>query len=120
MEKLTTVLAALLLCAALTVCAAAEGSGLIGVCMQNMSSSISELEAEALRATFEPLGYEVQVVSADDSVSAQVQNFILMDAEMLVVLPCQIETLEDSLLEAREAGIKVVISGGTGSIPEDA
>ena len=42
--------------------------------MQNMSSSISELEAEALRATFEPLGYEVQVVSADDSVSAQVQQ----------------------------------------------
>ena len=39
---------------------------------------------------------------------------------MLVVLPCQIETLEDSLLEAREAGIKVVISGGTGTIPEDA
>ncbi len=60
-----------LICAALVLAlsvsaAAAEGSGLIGVCMQNMSSSISELEAEALRATFEPLGYEVQVVSADD------------------------------------------------------
>ena len=60
-----------LICAALALAlsvsaAAAEGSGLIGVCMQNMSSSISELEAEALRATFEPLGYEVQVVSADD------------------------------------------------------
>lgn len=117
-----------LICAALVLAlsvsaAAAEGSGLIGVCMQNMSSSISELEAEALRATFEPLGYEVQVVSADDSVSAQVQqvqSFILMQAEMLVVLPCQIETLEDSLLEAREEGIKVVISGGTGSISEDA
>lgn len=43
-----------LTCAALmlsltAVGAAAEGSGLIGVCMQNMSSSISELEAEALR-----------------------------------------------------------------------
>ena len=100
-----------------------EGSGLIGVCMQNMSSSIAELQSEALTETFEPLGYEVQVVSADDSVSNQVQqiqNFILMDAEMLVVLPCEIETLEDTLLEAREAGIKVVISGGTGTISEDA
>ena len=99
------------------------GSGLIGVCMQNMSSSISELESAALTETFESLGYEVQVVSADDSVSNQVQqiqNFILMDAEMLVVLPCEIETLEDTLLEAREAGIKVVISGGTGTISEDA
>ena len=103
--------------------ALAQGSGLIGVCMQNMSSSISELQSEALKATFEPLGYEVQVVSADDSVSMQVQqvqNFILMNAEMIVVLPCQIETLEDSLVEARNAGIKVVISGGTGTITEDA
>lgn len=100
-----------------------DGSGLIGVCMQNMSSSIAELESAALTETFEALGYEVQVVSADDSVSNQVQqiqNFILMDAEMLVVLPCEIETLEDTLLEAREAGIKVVISGGTGTISEDA
>ncbi len=106
-----------------------EGNGvssdekLIGVCMQNMSSSISELEAEALTEMFEPMGYEVQVVSADDSVSTQtqqIQNFILMGADMLVVLPCEIETLEDTLVEAREAGIKVVISGGTGSISEDA
>lgn len=100
-----------------------EGSKLIGVCMQNMSSSISELEATALEEMFEPLGYDVQIASADDSVSnqvQQVQNFVLMGAEMLVVLPCEIESLEDSLLEAREAGIKVVISGGTGSISEDA
>ncbi|MGM9604889.1 MAG: sugar ABC transporter substrate-binding protein [Faecousia sp.] len=103
--------------------AASEGSKLIGVCMQNMSSSISVLEEEALKATFEPLGYEVQVASADDSASsqkAQLQNFILLGAEMIVVLPCEIEALEDTLLEAREAGIKVVISGGTGSISENA
>lgn len=91
--------------------------------MQNMSSSISELEATALKEMFEPLGYDVQVASADDSVSnqtQQIQNFTLMGAEMLVILPCEIETLEDVLLEARKAGIKVVISGGTGSISEDA
>ncbi|MGN1147055.1 MAG: sugar ABC transporter substrate-binding protein [Lachnospiraceae bacterium] len=101
----------------------ADGSGLIGVCMQNMSSSISELEAEALKETFEQQGYEVSVQDAGDDVSrqvSQVQNFILQGADMIVVLPCEIETLEDSLIEAREAGIKVVISGGTGSISEDA
>ena len=101
----------------------ADSAKLIGVCMQNMSSSISELEATALKEMFEPLGYDVQVASADDSVSnqtQQIQNFILMGAQMLVILPCEIETLEDVLLEAREAGIKVVISGGTGSISEDA
>ncbi|MGN1306922.1 MAG: substrate-binding domain-containing protein [Faecousia sp.] len=100
-----------------------EGSKLIGVCMQNKSSSISVLQEEALIETFAPLGYDVQVASADDSASnqkAQLENFILMGAEMIVVLPCEIEALEDSLLSAREAGIKVVISGGTGTISEDA
>lgn len=100
-----------------------EGSKLIGVCMQNKSSSITVLQEEALRAKFEPLGYEVQVASADDSAAnqkAQLENFVLMGAEMIIVLPCEIEALEDSLLSAREAGIKVVISGGTGTISEDA
>ena len=130
MKKMVSILLAMALClGCLAGCTTdkpdeqKEGSKLIGVCMQNMSSSISELEATALKETFEPLGYEVQIASADDSVSnqtQQIQNFILMGAEMLVVLPCEIETLEDVLLEAREAGIKVVISGGTGTISEDA
>ena len=100
-----------------------ESSKLIGVCMQNKSSSISVLEEEALKEMFEPLGYDVQVASADDSTSNQVSqlnNFILMGAEMVVVLPCEIEALEDTLLDARKSGVKVVISGGTGTISEDA
>lgn len=130
MKKMVSILLAIALClGCLAGCTTdkpdeqKKGSKLIGVCMQNMSSSISELEAAALKETFGPLGYEVQIASADDSVSnqtQQIQNFILMGAEMLVVLPCEIETLEDVLLEAREAGIKVVISGGTGTISEDA
>lgn len=115
-------MAAMLVCALSASCPAkAESAGLIGVCMQNMSSSISELESAALKDTFEPLGYEVQVVSADDSVSTQtqqIQNFTLMGAKMIVVLPCEIVTLEDVLSEAHDAGIKVVISGGTGSISD--
>lgn len=129
MKKIASLLLALIMLAGcLSGCGGeaqepGEGSKLIGVCMQNKSSSISVLQEEALKEMFEPLGYEVQVASADDSASnqvAQINNFILMGAEMLVVLPCEIETLEDSLLEAREAGIKVVISGGTGTISEDA
>ena len=100
-----------------------EGSKIIGVCMQNKSSSISVLQEEALIEMFEPLGYDVQVVSADDSSAtqrSQVENFILLNAEMLVILPCEISTLEDSLIKAREQGIKVVVSGGTGTVSEDA
>lgn len=128
MKKFVSLLLILAIClGSLAACGTSkestEGSKLIGVCMQNMSSSISVLEEEALINTFQPLGYDVQVASADDSAStqkSQLENFILLGAEMLVVLPCEIEALEDSLLEAREAGIKVVISGGTGTISEDA
>jgi hypothetical protein len=115
---------------ALVGCGSKETSGsgegdskLIGVCMQNMTSSISELEATALKETFEAQGYEVQIQDAADSSStqkSQVDTFILQGVDMLVILPCDIEVLEDSLIEAREDGIKVVISGGTGSISEDA
>lgn len=100
-----------------------EGTKIIGVCLQNKSSSIAVLQEEALIEMFEPLGYDVQCVSADDSSAtqrSQVENFILMGAEMLVILPCEISTLEDSLIKAREQGIKVVVSGGTGTVSEDA
>lgn len=125
MKKIVSVLLALMLIVGcFGGCKQEEsGSKLIGVCMQNKSSSISVLQEEALVEMFEPLGYDVQVASADDSASnqkAQLENFILMGAEMIVVLPCEIEVLEDSLMAAREAGIKVVISGGTGTISEDA
>ena len=58
-----------------------EGSKIIGVCMQNKSSSIAVLQEEALIEMFEPLGYDVQCVSADDSSAtqrSQVENFILL------------------------------------------
>ncbi|MBO5567952.1 MAG: substrate-binding domain-containing protein [Clostridia bacterium] len=125
MKKLVSfVLSLALILSMMILPAQAEDSKLIGVCMQNMSSSISVLEADALKATFEPLGYTVQIASADDNVSTQMQQvntFVLQGAEMLIILPCQIETLEDSLIDARERdGVKVVVSGGTGTISEDA
>ena len=125
-KKLALLLSVLMVIGMLAACGTktdAEGSKLIGVCMQNKSSSINVLMEEALKETFEPMGYEVQVASADDNVTtqlSQVEGFITMGAEMLVVLPCEISTLEDSLIAAREQGIKVVVSGGTGDISEDA
>ena len=62
MKKMVSILLAMALClGCLAGCTTdkpdeqKEGSKLIGVCMQNMSSSISELEATALKETFEPL-----------------------------------------------------------------
>ena len=124
MKKLVSLVLTLVLILSVMVFPAQAESKLIGVCMQNMSSSISVLEADALTALFEPLGYTVQVASADDNVSTQIQQvntFILQGVDMLIILPCQIETLEDALIDAREMyGVKVVISGGTGTISEDA
>lgn len=127
MKKIVSLLlVAVLLIGCLAGCGSkepSEGSKIIGVCMQNKSSSIAVLQEQALIEMFEPLGYDVQVVSADDSSAtqrSQVENFVLMNVEMLVILPCEISTLEDSLIQAREKGIKVVVSGGTGTISEDA
>ena len=126
MKKLISILlVAALLCCCFAGCKKQQegGSKIIGVCLQNKSSSIAVLQEEALINMFEPLGYDVQCVSADDSSAtqrSQVENFILMGAEMLVILPCEISTLEDSLIKAREQGIKVVVSGGTGTVSEDA
>lgn len=124
MKKLVSLLLVLILVVGCFAgCNQKEGSKIIGVCMQNKSSSIAVLQEEALIEMFEPMGYDVQCVSADDSSAtqrSQVENFILMGAEMLVILPCEISTLEDSLIKAREQGIKVVVSGGTGTVSEDA
>ena len=125
-ELISLMLALMLVIGCLAGCSGeeqTEGSKIIGVCMQNKSSSIAVLQEEALIEMFEPMGYDVQVVSADDSSAtqrSQVETFILMNVEMLVILPCEISTLEDSLIKAREQGIKVVVSGGTGSVSEEA
>jgi len=97
-----------------------EGKSLIGLTVPSMIS-LYDLTGQALKAKFPD--YEVQVVSADDSVANQVQqiqNFTTMGAKMIVIAPTEIEAIEDALIAAREAGIKVVISGATAAISETA
>lgn len=98
----------------------AEGKALIGLSVPSMIS-LYDLTGQALMAKFPE--YDVQIVSADDNVSNQVQqiqNFTTMGAKLIVVAPTEIEAIEDALIAAREAGVKVVISGATASISEDA
>ena len=97
-----------------------EGKSLIGLSVPSMIS-LYDLTGQALEAKFPD--YDVQIVSADDNVSNQVQqiqNFTTMGAKMIIIAPTEIEAIEDALIAAREAGVKVVISGATVSISEDA
>ncbi len=92
-----------------------EGTPLIGVCMTSMSQSIYVLEAEALTAMFPDC--DVQVASCDDDVTtqiSQINNFVLLGAEMIIIAPTEIEALADTIVDAYEKGVKVVINGSAG------
>ena len=88
---------------------------LVGVCLPSVSTSLNEQIGAKVTAIMEP-DCEVKVSSADSSVSTQVQqiqNYITMGAKMIVVVPTEMEAITDVLIQAREAGVKVVVSGST-------
>ena len=88
---------------------------LVGVCMQSMSQSIYVLEAEALEETLSDC--DVQIASCDDDVSTQIQqinNFALLGADMIIIMPTEIEALTDAIQNAHDAGCKILINGATG------
>lgn len=95
---------------------AADGKQpLVGVCMQSMSQSIYVLEAEALEETLSDC--DVQIASCDDDVSTQIQqinNFALLGADMIIIMPTEIEALTDAIQNAHDAGCKILINGSTG------
>lgn len=98
----------------------AAGKPLIGLAVPSMIS-LYDLTGQVLEKKFPD--YEVQIVSADDNVSNQVQqiqNFTTMGAKMIIVAPTEIEAIADALIAARKAGVKVVISGATADISQDA
>ena len=79
----------------------AEGTSLIGLAVPSMIS-LYDLTGQALEAKFPD--YQVQIVSADDNVSNQVQqiqNFTTMGAKMIIVAPTEIEAIADALIAAR-------------------
>ncbi len=88
---------------------------LVGVCMQSMSQSIYVMEAEALEETLADC--DVQIASCDDDVSTQIQqinNFALLGADMIIIMPTEIEALTDAIQNAHDAGCKILINGSTG------
>lgn len=90
------------------------GKEIIGVTLPNTSTTLNESIGSAVVEAFPD--YKVQVQSAENDVSSQIsqiKTFITMGAKMIVVVPTEMEAIEESLEQARAAGIKVVISGAS-------
>lgn len=116
--KKTCILLCLALAAALfAACAPKAKTEIIGVTLPSTSTTLNARIGELVTAKFE--GKKVQVQSADNDVSTQIAHingFITMGAKMIVVVPTELEALEEPLAKARAAGIKVVISGASSGI----
>jgi ABC-type sugar transport system substrate-binding protein len=88
---------------------------LIGLSLPSESQSIYAMTGDAVRAIFPDC--EVQVASCDNDVTtqiSQIKNFVLLGAEMIIVTPTEIEALSDTVMEAYDEGIKIIINGSAG------
>ena len=86
----------------------------IGVSLPNQSTSLNVGIGNQVAKIFPD--YEVKVQSADDNATnqkQQVETFITMGVKMIVLAPVEIKTIEETLVKARNAGIKVVVSGAS-------
>lgn len=89
-----------------------EQSGIIAVCLPMMDNPLMTSIVEAVKAAFPDL--EVQVSSADNDANkqaSQLQNYITMGVDEVVVMPVEASSIEDVLMEAVNSGIKVVVAG---------
>jgi ABC-type sugar transport system substrate-binding protein len=121
MNKLKKVLS--LVCAALIGTAVFGGltacgeSTDIGVCLTNTSTTLNASIGDAITDAFPDK--KVSVQSADNDVTTQINQinaFVTMGVDMIVVTPTEMTALADSLQKARNAGIKVVVSGANTDI----
>ncbi|MDR1537205.1 MAG: substrate-binding domain-containing protein [Clostridiales bacterium] len=109
----TLSLGGLLLAGVLSSCSGSKEE-IIGVALPNTSTTLNARIGEAVEKSFE--GKKVQVQSADNDVStqiSQINGFVTMGANMIVVVPTEIEALEETLANARQKGIKIVVSGAS-------
>jgi len=89
-----------------------EQSHLIAVSLPTMDNPLMQGIADSMKQYFPD--DDVQVSSANNdpnTQTAQVQNYITMGADMLVVMPCDSSSMTPVLKEAVKAGIKVFVTG---------
>lgn len=89
----------------------------IGVCLTTTSTTLNAAIADAITEAFPDKTVSVQ--SADSDVTTQINQinaFITMGVDMIVVTPTEMTAISETLQKARDAGIKVVISGANTDI----
>ncbi|HUW41180.1 MAG TPA: substrate-binding domain-containing protein [Rectinemataceae bacterium] len=91
---------------------AGDRGKLIAVCLPSMDNPLMLGIGERMKRTFPDCNVQVASANSDANVQvAQIQNFTTMKASLLVVMPVEASSIEDSLIKARQAGIKVFVTG---------
>ncbi|HOO29158.1 MAG TPA: sugar ABC transporter substrate-binding protein, partial [Lachnospiraceae bacterium] len=95
----------------------ADGA-LVGFCANATSSSFVSWMAEATKELLEADGAEVQIADADMDTAAQIsqiENFAVMGAKVIIIIPVDPDSLADSISYAQEKGSLVfVLNSDTG------
>lgn len=89
-------------------------SNIIAVCLPTLDNPLMTGISDSIKKTF--AGKNVQVSSANNdpnTQSTQVQNYITMNADLILVMPCDSSSLTPVLKKAVDAGIKIFVTGTT-------
>lgn len=114
LKSLLLVICMIAVCILSVVGLSACNSGVdIAFCM-SQSNELNEAIEDALQKAFPDQKVRSENANSNSTTQTdQVNNFITMGVKMLVVSPVSLEALQNPLNEARQAGIKVVVSGAT-------
>jgi len=89
-------------------------ANIIAVCLPALDNPLMLGFQEAFTGTFSA-DFDIQVASADGNPNTQftqVQNFTAMRAKFMFVMPVESSSLVPALIEARAAGVIVLVAGG--------
>lgn len=120
MKKALALIVVLCIALTLAACGASEPqkpaekqqTNIIAVCLPTLDNPLMVGIGEAVTKAFP--GKDVKVTSADGDPAnqiSQVQNYITMNADMIVIMPADAASMTSVLADARKAGIKVLVCG---------
>ena len=89
-----------------------QPSGIIAVSLPSQDNPLMLAIGERIRETFSDLQVEVSSAEGDpNKQAAQIQNYIAMNVDLIVVMPTEASAIVEALKEARANGIKVFVTG---------